>query len=511
MTMLEEYSKAYYQSNIQFVLADSQGEVLEVSPGFLTIKENTSIVDLHPFFNCLPALVDSEDKAQAFDCIQLTIDGKAYYTNIRTLVQENTLVVAIHNLTDFYEEYQKVAQSRNETVINKELIILKNKELEEREYFKNQFIQNFSHELRNPLTSMLLTTQLLAKSQLDNNQKQMLGFLEDSGKTLRLLLEDILNMGMINSGKLQLREQLFSLEKLFDVLEYQYQPKAANKGLGFNLVVEENVPEYVEGDKLRLNQVLGNLLENAIKYTDKGEVSLKVSLNQIRANKMNLRFEIEDTGVGVAEEARGSIFESFSRLESTSKAEGIGLGLPIVKGLLEVMDSAIQLESTVGNGSRFFFDLTLKTPLPTTLRAQGKKKVIASIDKKPQEQEKAKILIVEDNERIQLALFKLMVEDGTYYFDLIDDGAKALQAILDNTYDLVLMDVNLPNLSGDQLTRLVRELPSKELSRTPIIGLTANAYQKDIKTYLDMGMNAVLTKPFDERELLITLKKHIKK
>ncbi|MGB5668880.1 MAG: response regulator, partial [Maribacter sp.] len=187
-----------------------------------------------------------------------------------------------------------------------------------------------------------------------------------------------------------------------------------------------------------------------------------------------------------------------------------GLGLSIVKGLLELMDSTIRVESTLGKGSRFFFDLALKYPLDLASKPFNKTTNKQLNLKKLKSDRKYKLLLVEDDERIQTVLFKALMDTNLFYIDLINDGALVFEQIINNEYDVILMDVHLPNVQGDQVTKLIREFPFKNIKHIPIIGITANAFEENIKDYLSKGMNAVVTKPFDLQELVETVLKFLK-
>ena len=284
-------------------------------------------------------------------------------------------------------------------------------------------------------------------------------------------------------------------------------PKATKKKLQFRLSYDDRVPEFVHGDRLRLFQVLCNLLDNALKFTEEGHITLQVMLNQKRANKANMRFEVSDTGIGIADSQQKSIFESFVQLDEKNNGQGAGLGLPIAKGLLELMGSSLQLTSVVGSGSTFFFDISmgfqLKLSSENLMDPSTNKRSI----KKRNRARKYKLLMVEDDERIQAVLFKALLDTNIFYIDLVNDGALVLETVMNGQYDIILMDVDLPNVSGDQNTRLIREFPFNNIKNIPIVGITANAFEEDVAAYLKTGMNAVIPKPFEFLELIDTLLK----
>ncbi|NNC62871.1 MAG: response regulator, partial [Eudoraea sp.] len=403
------------------------------------------------------------------------------------------------------------AQARNESIINEELILIKNAELEERERFKNLFIQNFSHELRNPLMSSMAITQILGDTSLSNEQQQMVEVLRDSQTHLKLLLEDTLSLSMIASGKLEIRAAIFDLGKMLELLSFTYKTKAKAKGLSFTLTQDQRVPKWVEGDRKRMFQILTNLLDNAVKYTDEGSVSLEVSFNQQYARKANLHFSISDTGRGIPEDKHELIFETFSQLTSPGKEQGTGLGLALVKGLLSLMESEVQLNSVAGKGSVFSFDLDLRIPLESDMKVSSGRPTKATSQKIVGSGKKYRILLVEDDEKVLTVLFKMLMDTGHFYLDILSDGAQVLEQVIQNQYDLILMDINLPNTRGDQLTRVIREFPFKKVKQIPVIGITAFAYEDHLRAYKEAGMNEVLPKPFDKEELLNTIYSFLRK
>ena len=501
--MLKKYKDDYFSDNVQFILTDNQGIVLESDQSFLKIEIGTPMEEVHPFFGSISAVQELSENTTFFNCVQLGKNAMERIVDIEMHKKKEGVLVMVHDLTDHYVSYQAIAQSRNESIINSELVVLKNLELQEREKFKNQFIRNFSHELRNPLTSIISITNILRSTDLSDEQKKMIDFLKESNSNLKIMLEDILSIGMIASGKLHLDHKIFSLSDLLELLRFTYRARAKEQNLTFNLDFGTKVPEHVEGDRLRIYQILTNLLDNAFKHTKEGSVTLSVELNQKWANRASMRFSVSDTGAGIPKESIQAIFESFHQIE-TGNGDGSGLGLPIVKGLLELMGSKVQLISKLGDGSKFYFDIVLKEPIHTLATTKRNKETVANYQKKKSLSgaAKYKILLVEDDEKVQMLLFKTLLGAKCFNIDFESDGAKVMQTILQGNYDAIIMDVSLPNVNGDHITRLIREFPLKQIKKIPILGLTANAYADDIALYKKAGMNILMTKPFEEEELL---------
>ena len=501
--MLKRLKENYSNTNLQFILTDSDGRVLDSDQTLLPAPKNVPIGEIHPFFFSIPEIMVSVKENTVFHCVQLGSSVAHLTVDIEVVKKESNILVVIYDLTDHYLSYQAMAQSRNESIIDSELILLKNHELQERERFKNEFIQNFSHELRNPLTNIIALTNILSRTDLTNEQQRILTVLKDSTSNLKLMLEDILSISMIAKGKLALNPSVFHFGQLIDFLRLTYTTRAKEKGLAFMIVADKGIPDYIEGDRLRLLQVLTNLCDNAIKYTEEGNVTLHVVLNQKWANTVSLRFGVKDTGLGIPPQSLETIFESFEQLGPT---DGVGLGLAIVKGLLTLMDTTIKIDSLEGEGSHFYFDLKMNFPLhqpvvpilkqdPNTKKAKSR----------TTNGFKFKVLLVEDNEQVQTGLFKMLVDAGDFFVDVIADGALVMEEIVNNNYDIILMDVNLPNISGDQITKVIRSFPFKNIKKIPVIGVTAYSYEKQMKDYLKAGMNAVVAKPFEEDQLLQTM------
>ena len=489
---------------------DENGLVRESDNTCISLKTGDSLKDFHPFFESLEAIAPEVKNEITFNCIHLESEGKELITDLVLRREDNALLLIIYDLTQHYNEYQSVAQARNESIIQEQLIALKNSELKERERFKDQFIRNFSHEIRNPLTSIMSLTQVLSQTDLNAEQEQMVQYLTQSNAQLRLLLEDILSISMISSGKLLLAEKEFNLIKLLDLLTFTYTTKAKEAGLEFVAKIDDKLPQIVVSDRLRLYQVLTNLLDNAIKYTETGKVELSVQLNQKRANKANIRFEISDTGRGIPEEQLESIFKSFTQIYDSDKEKGSGLGLSIVEGLLELMDSEIRVTSVIDKGTKFFFDLNLKYPLPSSQSLDKKDEALDAVVRKNLKKDKYKLLLVEDDVMIQTVVFKFLSGTDRFYIEIVSDGAKVMEEVVNTQYDLIIMDINIPNISGDQIARLIRDFPFKGIKDIPIIGVTGTLYDEDIATYKAAGMNAIIPKPFAQEELLKSVFKYLR-
>ena len=345
--MLEAYKKKYHKNNFQYILVDDSGCILESDETILPVKKNDLLQNSHPFFEILSSLLLIENERFDFSCINLNFEDLLFITDVTIHSQnKNENLVIIEDLTKHYSNYQLAAQTRNESIINSQILELKNEYLLEKETFKNNFIANFSHQLRNPITASLIFSKLLLKNnQLNDEQKNYLGIVLSSNKDLKDRIENILDISKIQSGKLKLVDKVFNFKEILKDIVSAYKILASNKSLKFNISIDERLPDYLRGDSARLKQVIENLLSNAITFTNHGSIDLKVSLNYIRARKANIQIEVIDTGCGIPPNKLDFIFERFTKIESTIENENTaGLGLSITEHIISEMNGNITVK-----------------------------------------------------------------------------------------------------------------------------------------------------------------------
>ena len=504
--MLAEYKKAHEKAIIQYIIVDKKGVIQESDDAFFTNIVKHNITSLHPFFESITSLLDTEqDQDFLFSCIHLKVDNKSIIADItiKTFSKERSLLV-IQDLTSHYNNYQLTAQRRNESVINSQVLELKNKYLLEKEEFKNTFIANFSHEIREPLSGISTFVDILKKTNLNTEQEDYLNIIKTSSNHLKHMIEDILDISKIEVGKLNLIEESFNSKLFLEEIIFAYKIKAEEKGLTFLNNIGDKLPEQIIGDPFRLKQILNNLLDNAIKYTSKGSVSLNVSLNQIRANKANIHFEVLDTGIGIKEENQEKIFTSFTQINQKDQNKGTGLGLAIVKNLVALMDGNISVNSTFNKGTSLSLNLSFKLDLKT----KSKKETITTVEKL--DKSKYNILLVEHSEITQLSVLKILASQRKFFLDIVSNPENVIPTLENQKIDVILMDINLPNTTGDKIAQEIRQLSDKELKKTPIIALTGKVFPEDLKRYKKAKINDVISKPFDEESLLKTISKYLK-
>jgi len=371
---------------------------------------------------------------------------------------------------------------------NNELQLAKDK-AEKASKARAEFLSTVSHELRTPLNAINGITHILLEEKPKISQLQYLNSLKFSGEYLLNFINDILEINRVESENIQVEYINFNIRQLLDELKKSFQEFASKNNNELEIILEEGIPDYLVGDPTKLSQVFINLINNALKFTKNGKVTFTARLLLKEENKLTIHFDVTDTGIGIPKEMQKNIFESFSQgsVEINRKYGGTGLGLAIVKRLVELLGGDIQLKSTEKIGTSFFFELTLE---------EGTSEVV-DIPKAYDESifSGKHILVVEDN-KINQMITKKMVESKGMSCEVIDEGESAIEALRNNKFNLVLMDVHLPGINGTIATHRIREFDKN----TPIVALTAISLNENRDNLLSFGMNDVITKPFNPEE-----------
>ena len=363
---------------------------------------------------------------------------------------------------------------------------------------KSQFLAMMSHEIRTPLNALLGTQELLADTSLDDTQKIYLQLARDAGVSLLTLINDILDLTKVESGKLELETTVFDSVQMINEVLQLVGIKAREKNLVLTRVIEPGVSPWVSGDSWRLRQVLLNLLTNAIKFTPSGIIVVKLSPRPVEAGDGVLLFEVIDSGIGIAEDIQPRLFELFIQadLSDTRKYGGSGLGLAISRRLVELWGGHMGLDSRPGVGSRFWFSFggAADAPPISLIPNETAEDTVASAAAD------TRLLLVEDSPTNQAVLLA-MLRSGGYTVDAADNGASAIALARSHHYDLIFMDISMPGMSGMDATRDIRQLGGAAAS-VPIIALTAHAIKGYREQCIAAGMNDYATKPIGKKDLL---------
>lgn len=356
---------------------------------------------------------------------------------------------------------------------------------------KQIFLSNMSHEIRTPMNAIIGFTTVLSKTDLTDNQKEYLQAIKSSGDTLIVLINDILDLAKVNAGKMTFELVPFAMSSTIATILKLFETKIEEKKLKLEKFYDERIPKILLGDLVRLNQIIINLLSNALKFTTIGKITVSVRLLSEDEDNVNIEFAISDTGIGINQNNLEKIFESFQQASNgTSRLYGgTGLGLAIVKQLVEMQGGTIKVDSIINKGSRFMVNLSFQK---TKDKIPKNELEYVNTDIK-----NLSILVVEDIPLNQL-LMKTVLEDFGFETDIADNGKIAIEKLKNNKFDVILMDLQMPVMNGFEATRYIRDTMN---SKIPIIALTADVTTADLEKCKSFGMNDYISKPIDDHIL----------
>lgn len=367
---------------------------------------------------------------------------------------------------------------------------------------KQQFLSNMSHEIRTPMNAIIGFTKVLLKTGLSSKQEEYLNAIKLSGDALIVLIDDILDLAKVGAGKMTFEQIPFKLSKSISAMLHLFETKIQEKNLQLVKVYDHNIPDVLVGDPVRLHQIILNLISNAVKFTNSGKITVKVELVEDDEENAVINFAVTDTGIGINQDKISTIFENFQQATSgTSRLfGGTGLGLAIVKQLVESQGGNIHVESKVKQGSTFSFNLTFKK---TTSKIEFEEEIV-ELDT---EIKSLRILVVEDIPLNQL-LMKTVLDDFGFESEIADNGKIAIDILQSHKFDIVLMDLQMPEMNGFEATDYIRNIMQSQI---PIIALTADVTTVDLAKCNSVGMDDYIAKPLDEKLLYRKIVHHAKK
>lgn len=370
---------------------------------------------------------------------------------------------------------------------------------------KAEFLANMSHEIRTPINGVIGMTGLLLDTPLSESQREMADIIKRSGDNLLTVINDILDFSKIEAGKLDLEILEFSLDSLVGDVEKLLSFSAENKGIRLHAEVAPDLPKSLRGDPGRLRQILTNLVGNAIKFTHSGFVKVKVSKGKAQGDRFGLRFQVEDTGVGIPQAVLPKMFQAFSQADAstTRRFGGTGLGLSISKRLVDLMNGTIGVESREGQGSTFWFEVALPVvEFRGTQTPAGPELAVTT-------SYAARILVAEDNP-VNQKVASMSLKKLGYRPHAVANGHEVLEALKEIPFDLILMDCQMPEMDGYDATLAIRASGVAEHKDLPIIAMTANAFSEDMDRCFKVGMNDYISKPFNLESLHAVIEKHLR-
>lgn len=409
---------------------------------------------------------------------------------------EEILEVKALELWESKQELERKVEERTKE------IRLEKEKAEKAQAAEKSFLANMSHEIRTPLNAIIGMAHLLDNTQLEKDQKEYLNAIISSANILFGLISDILDISKIDAGKISIVNEDFDLHELAENLSTIFSPKAQKKGISFEYTIDDRISRYLHGDTKLINQVLINLIGNAVKFTFEGQVNLDFKLLNSGPDWQELKINVSDSGIGIKSDQIEDIFSQFKQAHKGIERVygGTGLGLAISKKIVDKLGGILSVESTFNEGSNFYFNLKLPTANPEN---QLKKKLKTDSDIQ-QINKDAKILIVEDNPMNLMYLQKLIEEQGLHY-ESVNNGLEATKLCQDHLFDLIFMDIQMPVMDGYEATAEIRKI-YKDL---PIIALTANSLNGERKDALSSGFTDYVSKPYKPDHLQEILIKYL--
>lgn len=495
---------------------DLSGIILEIIAGTFAEQEfpiHKSIYKTCPF---LEATLDVVPLNETFhiDSMFIVSQGKEFYVDVEVFKDEHAISIIIINRTNVYQYVKQLNQNRNELSIVKHKIDRQNKELEKLRKIadraseeKSRFLAVMSHEIRNPLNSILGYADMIASETTNPLVKDYVASILMAGKNLNVIVGDVLDLSRIEAGKLNLANEPISIKNIIENRVKNYKLKFKDSKIKINYLVSDQLSKKVLGDSVRISQILSNLISNSFKFTEEGSITIKSELLADKKNSIIVNFSVSDTGRGMSPDQLKKIFKEYEQTELSDSLVlgGAGLGLSIVKNLVELMKGKISVESKLNKGTTFI----LQIPFQKISSSIKSKDVKHNQAKEKYNLNGIKVLLADDDKMNQAIASHLLKKEGSY-MTIAGDGLEALSQLKKKTFDAVLLDINMPHISGEKLME-DKKLFKKYNSKTPILALTGNTSKDDVKRYFALGFSWVISKPYTAEDLVTALGSVLKK
>lgn len=483
------------------IVLDTQSRIIDINNAAKGVfgREHSNLIG-QPITKILThnyaLITDSIDLLQGNNEVVLKLDGMERHYNFRhyPLLNKNNIIIGsfilLNDITTLKEHMENLKSAKLAA--------------ESASRAKSDFLATMSHEIRTPLNVIVGVSELLETANLNPQERENLKVLQYSADSLLYIINEILDFSKIEAGKMQIDNSSFNLRELVSKVAKTFSQNDRTKVINFTYNIADQVPNNLAGDCTKLRQILTNLLSNAFKFTEKGKIKVKVDCLQNSGKNVRLGFTISDTGIGIPQDKIINLFQSFHQLDSstTRKYGGTGLGLSIVKSLIELMQGTIKVESVLGKGSSFLFELPFEVKKEENI-------IIDCIAASSNEQDGPLYILIAEDSKVNQVLITQLIQRKNWKSDIAENGLEVLEMLKAKDYDLILMDIQMPKMDGHEAARLIRQDERGTKNHIPIIALTANATQEDRDKSLMSGMDDFLSKPIKSDKLYECILKHI--
>ncbi len=500
---MENFKSSYEINSIQFIEIDQNGIILDSDNKIFPLNNGDTVADLHPFFDNISTYFETNESRFELTCVNM--NDRVCDVEI-VLNDKNGAFIVLKDGTDHYARQQQVAQKRNESIIFTEVLELRNRVLKDQEDFKNQFIGNFSHELRNPLTLISSFSSLLSKTELNLNQSQLVQAINYQSNKLRTVLDDIIDLSFLKTGSIELKSETFDLTAFLETVKLNYSTLLKDKSTSLEVQIAPNLPKAITADKRRLEQIIVNFLDSAILHNTGEIIELHFKENQRRANKLSLRVEVITRNGVVPDLESLSSEEALRTFTKGESNKNTGLGLSIAREIAGLMDGSIRIKN-VAEGTHQIANLKVTFPLhgieEVTKTEKSKKEPVKLTDK-------IRTIIAEDNDVTQMTAMKVLVSTGNFDTQVYSDPSALLAAVEKHDYDLILMSGSLSQVDAIELLSLVKQFGNEHNQKIPVFAVTVHTSPAAIAAYRKAGFKDVIKKPYTDDELVNTIYKKMK-
>lgn len=491
-------------SRIQEVEIDDSGKVLSSDDAIFSMPAGSSVGQLHPFFEGVLPLLSTVKDTLSFPCVNIDNQKIPKIVDVDFVRKGGKLYLLLFDFTEHYEASQPLVQEKNVASIAKNKLAFEKQLLEAKEEFKNGFLANLNHEIRNPLNNLLGFMELLKETKLDYDQNETLKVMQRTGTHLKILMDDMLDISKIERGVLDIKNVNFNLGHIVNNLHNHFQLKYHDKPVQFNVTLDNKVPKKLIGDPARLNQIMFNLLENAFRNTENGHISMYIKALEKNKKHCKVQFVISDSGAGVPEDKLENIFDSYFQLKVNKlKPLGEGLGLKIVKDLTESLNGTVKVASAVGMGSVF------TCVYPFEIRPEGRK--TKTVPKGSGILLSKRILVIEDETTNQMLMMKTFLNnDKGYILEMALNGEHALDLLQSNRYNLVILKSVLTDMKAEVFIEKLRSSEETGIASLPVLVASGSTFKAQQEAVLKAGASAFLPKPYTKNELFKSIEQLIR-